>query len=202
MKNINYVINGVLAVAILILFILHFTGKKDSNDTQRATFTSEEDSTGLLPIAYVNMDSLLLNYNYYRDLNEIIMKKQESSRLNINQQANSLQSEVQDFERKINNNAFLTRERAEQEQARLIKKQQDLQELDARLSRELLDEQQRLHEQLRDSLVAQLKIYNKDRSYQVIFSNTSVDNILLAKDAYDITAELIVFLNKNYSPTK
>jgi outer membrane protein len=107
---------------------------------------------------------------------------------------------MQDFQRKVENNAFLTRERAEQEQARLMKKQQELQDFDNRLAQELVSEQQRLNEQLRDTLVSQLRVYNKDKGYQVILSNTMGDNILLAGDAYDITKEVIEYLNKNYAP--
>ena len=197
MKNINYVINGVLAVAVVILYIMQFSGKKESNIAR--TFTSTGDTTALLPIAYVNVDSLLLNYNYSKDLNEIILKKQENSRANITQKALSLQSEMQDFQRKIENNAFLTRERAEQEQQRLLKKQQELQDLDNQLAQELMQEQQKLNEQLRDTIVAQLKVFNQGRGYQVVFSNTMGDNILLAGQAYDITAELLEQLNMNYS---
>ena len=197
MKNINYVINGVLAVAVVILFIMQFSNKKEPNVTRAVA--SSGDLTSILPIAYVNVDSLLLNYNYSKDLNEIILKKQENSRANITQKARSLQSEMQDFQRKVENNAFLTRERAEQEQQRLIKKQQELQELDSQLAEELLNEQQRLNEQLRDTVVSLLRTFNKDRGYQVVFSNTTADNILLADDIYDITVELIEFLNKNYS---
>ncbi|WP_099463344.1 MULTISPECIES: OmpH family outer membrane protein [Parabacteroides] len=197
MKNINYVINGVLAVAVIILFIMQFSGKKESEVTR--TFTSGEDTTGILPIAYVNVDSLLQNYNYSKDLNEIILKKSENSRASITQKARSLQSEMQDFQRKVENNAFLTRERAESEQQRLINKQQELQNLDNQLAQELVAEQQRVSEQLRDTLVSQLKEFNKDKHFQVIFSNTVGDNILLAGDAYDITGELIEYLNKNYS---
>lgn len=197
MKNINYVINGVLAVAVVILFIMQFSNKKEPNVTRAVA--SSGDLTSILPIAYVNVDSLLLNYNYSKDLNEIILKKQENSRANITQKARSLQSEMQDFQRKVENNAFLTRERAEQEQQRLIKKQQELQELDSQLAEELLNEQQRLNEQLRDTVVSLLRTFNKDRGYQVVFSNTTADNILLADDIYDITVELIDFLNKNYS---
>ncbi|MDH6305102.1 outer membrane protein [Parabacteroides sp. PF5-5] len=200
MKNMNYVVNGVLAVAVIILFILQFTGKKDTKAAV-ATFTSDGDPTALLPIAYVDMDSLLLNYNYYNDLLEVIMKKQENSRANINQQASKLQTEIQDFERKIQNNAFLTRQRAEEEQQRLMKKQQELEALDNRLARELMEEQQKLTEQLRDSLLAQLKIYNADRKFQVIFSSRSTDVILLANDAYNITDEILDHLNKNYNPS-
>lgn len=200
MKNINYVISGVLAVAVIILFIMQFTGKKDA-DTARTTFTSEGDSTGQLPVAYVDMDSLLLNYNYYNDLLEVIMKKQENSRANINQQANRLQTEIQDFERKLQNNAFLTRERAEQEQQRLMRKQQELQELDNRLARELMEEQQKLTEQLRDSLLTQLSVYNQEKKFQIIFSSRSTDVILLAEDVYNITDEILSYLNKSYSPS-
>ena len=198
MKNINYIINGVLALAVVILFVLQFTGKKESGVTK--TFTAEESASGLLPIAYVNVDSLLLNYNYSMDLNEIIIKKQENSRASVNQKLRSLQTEMQDFQRKVENNAFLTRERAEQEQARLMKKQQELQDFDNRLAQELVAEQRRLNEQLRDTLVSQLRVYIKDKGYQVILSNTMGDNILLAGDAYDITKEVIEYLNKNYAP--
>ena len=198
MKNINYIINGVLALADVILFVLQFTGKKESGVTR--TFTAEENASGLLPIAYVNVDSLLLNYNYSKDLNEIIIKKQENSRASVNQKLRALQVEMQDFQRKVENNAFLTRERAEQEQNRLVKKQQELQDFDSRLAQELVAEQQRLNEQLRDTLVSQLKVYNKDKGYQVILSNTMGDNILLAGDSYDITQEVIEYLNKNYAP--
>ena len=93
-------------------------------------------------------------------------------------------------------------ERAEQEQQRLLNKRQELQDLDNRLSQELMEEQQKLNEQLRDSIVSQLKVFNQSRGFQVVFSNTAGDNILLANDAYDITTELLEYLNKNYATKK
>jgi outer membrane protein len=200
MKNINYIINGVLAVAVIILFIMQFAEKKVSEET-KPSLAIGENTPSLLPVAYLNMDTLLQNYNYYKDLNEIIVRKEENARASVNQQASQLQSEIQDFERKINNNAFLTRERAEQEQQRLVKKRQELEALDSRLTQDLMAEQQRLMEQLRDSLSAQLKIFNQGKQYQIIFSNISNDNILLADEIYDITNELIIYLNKSYSPS-
>ena len=130
------------------------------------------------------------------------LKKEENSRANVTQQARTLQTEVQEFYRKMENNAFLTRERAQQEQERLMKKEQELKDLDAKLSQDLLMERQKLNEQLRDTVVSKLKVYNKEKGYQVIFSNTDKDNILLAGDSYDITNELIDLLNKSYSTGK
>jgi outer membrane protein len=201
MKNINYIFEGILAIAVIILFGMQWTGTEGVRSAKNAFF-ADGDTAKLLPVAYVNLDSLLQNYNYYKDLNEIVMRKEENARANINQQASRLQAEVQDFERKVNNNAFLTRERAEQEQQRLIKKQQELQALDSRLSQELLAEHNRLNEQLRDSLIAQLKVFNQGKNYQIIFSNIANDNLLLANDAYDITADLLIYLNKHYSPSR
>lgn len=199
MKNINYVINGVLAVAVIVLFVMQFSNKKETKEIKN--IASGEALSAGMPVAYVNVDSLLENYNYAKDLNEIILKKSENSRASVNQKATTLRTEMQEFQRKIENNAFLTRERAEQEQQRLLQKQQELQELDARLSQELMAEQQKLNEQLRDTVVAQLKVYNKDKGYQIIYSNTMGDNILYADKVYDITAELLEYLNKNYLNT-
>lgn len=199
MKNINYVINGLLAVAVVILFVMQFSSKKQS--TEAPAFTTGEDLASLLPVAYVNVDSLLQNYNYSKDLNERIVKMQEDYRANINQKSNVLRAELVDFQRKMENNAFLTRERAEQENQRLMAKQQELQEHADKLQQELGAKQMELNEQLRDTIVAQLKVYNVDKKYQIIFSNAMGDNILLANPAYDITSEFLEVLNKQYSPS-
>ena len=198
MKNINYVINGVLAVAVVILFVMQFSGKKEASVA--SSVAANGDSVNLLPIAYVNVDTLLQNYNYAKDLGERIVKKQEDYRASINQEMKSLQNEAMDFQRKLENNAFLTTERAQQENQRLMKKKQDLEERAAKMEQELAAEQLSSNEQLRDTIVAQLTEYNKTKGYQIIFSNSMGDNILLANPALDITAELLVILNKNYAP--
>lgn len=203
MKNINYVISGVLAVAVIILFILQFSGKKGTTTPQTKEI-SNDGSIASLPIAYVDVDSILLNYNFSKDLSEQILKKQENARANYTQKARQLQTEMEDFRRKYENNAFLTRERAESEQQRLINKQQELQELDAKLSQELMEAQKKLNEQLRDTLIEELKKFNADKKYQMILGNTVGGTILYAENAYDITGEVLEYLNKNYtaSPAK
>lgn len=199
MKNINYVISGVLAVAVIVLFVLQFSDKKNSDSAP--SFSVADSSSALLPIAYVNVDSLLLNYNYAKDMTEAILRKQENSRASVMQKARQLETEVQEYQRKVENNAFLTRERAEQEQTRLMKKQQELQELDARLAQEVMAERQKIDEQLHKNIVDLLEVYNKSKGYQIIFTNTMGDNILLANPKYDITTPVTEFLNKNYNPS-
>ncbi len=200
-NNVNYVIQGILTIAVIILFVMYFSGKKSGTPALSTTTESGEQIAGF-PVAYINVDSLLLKYNFSIDLNEQILKKQENARANYTQKARSLQSEAEEFQYKLQNGAFATRERAEQEQQRLMKKQQELQELDSRLTQELMEQTQAMNEQLRDTVVHYLKQYNQDKGYQIIFSNTAGSPIFLADDAYNITNEIVEYLNKRYSGAK
>lgn len=199
MKNVNYIINGILAIAVVILFVMYFTDQKNGTEVQSSA--NEGVSEGGLPVAYVNIDSLFTNYDYSKDLNEILIQQQENSRANIMQQARVLDADVKDFQKKYETNAFLSTERAQQQEQQLMKKREELQMLNERLSAELMEKQQKMNEQLRDTILSQLQVYNKEKKYQIIFSNAMGDNILLADEKYDITDEVILFLNKRYSPS-
>ncbi len=199
MKN-NYVISGILAAAIILLYILHFTSKPNSLGDQVKYEFAAGDSSISLPIAYINVDSLLMNYNFATDLNEALMRKEESSRASLTQKERQVQTAYQDFQRKIENNAFLTQKRAEEEQQRIEKMGEEYQRMAQQLSNELGIEQQKLNLQLSDSVREALKDFNKNKNFEVILSNTASDNILLAHPKYDVTDDVIVYLNKRYGP--
>lgn len=202
MKNsYSYVISGILAVALVVLYVLHFTSKpsgKDASGRDIAAFSA--DSSATLPVAYVNVDSLLLNYNFAKDLNEALMRKEEGSRASLTQKQRQLQAAVEDFERKRQNNAFLSQERELQERQRILKMQQDYEQVAQRLSQEFALEQQKLNMEMEDTIKVRLKEFNQTRGYQLILSNTGTANILLADKKYDVTKDVIDFLNKKYGP--
>lgn len=201
MKNLSLILNTVLAIAVIVLFVKVFSNNPKS-PSEKAFYKNDSLNAGLLPIAYINVDSLLLNYQFAKEANESLIKKQEDSRLSINTKARQLQTEMGEFQRKLEANAFLSRERAEQEQSRLLKRQEDLRELDGQLSQQLMQVQQKMSEQLRDTINSFLKEYNKDQKYQLILSNTSSDNILYATEGLDITPEITELLNKRYAAKK
>ena len=152
-----------------------------------------------LPIAYVNVDTLLLKYQFAREANESLVKKQEEYRLTINTRARKLQKEMEEFQKKLENNEFMSRELAEKEQTRLQKIQKDIQDLDSKFSNQLKQEQNNLSEEIRKKIKSFLIEYNKDRKYEIIFSNTSGDNILFAFSGYDITNIVLNALNESYN---
>ena len=202
MKNsTHYIISGVLAVALIVLFILHFTSKPVRSETKgRELSMLLNDSSVTLPIAYVNVDSLLINYNFAKDLNESLLRREESTRATLNQRQNQISTAAQEFERKLRNNAFLSQERAQQEQERILKMDQEYQQLAERLTQEFMIEQEKLNIQMEDTIKARMVEYNRSRNYEIIFSNRTTSTILYANDKYDITNDVVEYLNSKYGP--
>lgn len=196
-ESVHYVVEAILAIAVIILFCLTLSGKKS---TSKATPVSDAiaGTESSLPVAYVDIDSLMSNYNYAIDLNEQIIKKYENLRANLTEKGRKLQIEVDDFQRKWQTGSFLSQERAQSEQQRLLKKQEDLQNQQAKYEQELVEEQQRLTEELRKTLISNLQEFNQNKGYQIVYGKQG-NNILIANNAYDITAEIIEFLNNKYS---
>ena len=197
----NYIVSGVLAVAVIVLFILQFNSNSSSKEENGKNLSVLlNDSSISLPIAFVNVDSLLVNYNFAIDLNESLLRKEESTRATLNQRENQINSAAQEFERKLRNNAFLSQERAEQEQERIMKMNQEYQQLAERLSQEFMLEQQKLNIQMEDTIKVRIEEFNKTRNFEIIFSNISTSTLIYAKDKYDVTDEVVQFLNSKYGP--
>ena len=186
-----------LSTVIALSFLMVQCGNKQTSSNQSANDATEAASFGSkLPIAYINVDSLLSKYNDAKDLNEKMINKQENARASINEKARQLKKEQDDFQRKYQNNAFLSPERAQQEYQRLEKKAADLQEYAQRLENENLMEQQKMLMQMNDSINNFIKEYNADKKYEAIFNNAST---LYINPEYDITNEVVELLNKRYT---
>lgn len=193
MNKLQILINVILVAAVAALFVIFFSKKAPAATETLVTGTSE-----VMPVAYLNVDSLLANYTFAQEASEKLMSKQEDARVKMNTKLRTFQNEVADFQRKLENNAFLSRERAEKEQQRLAKKEQELQELEAKLTQDIMIENQKLNQQLADSLNNFLKEFNADGRYHVILSNTAKDNVLMANEQYDITNDVVNGLNARY----
>ncbi len=191
MKNIRLTATAVCAAAMLA-----FTQCQPS--PQPTVITQYMcDSIHALKVAYVDIDTLLINYNLWVDLNEEMLSKEENIRITLNEKAQALQAELEDFESKLNSNAFATRERAESEQNRLLQKRQDLEELQERLTTELMAENEKNNLLFRDSINSFVREYNKLHGYNIILSRMG-DNILYIDGCMNITQQIIDGLNARY----
>ena len=189
-----------MAVAALMFSCTGNNGEKSAApQNEQASVQTYEEGT-ILPIAVINYDTLMANYDLALEANEALIKKQEDVRLDLNQRMRQLENEAADFQNKLENNAFLSRERAESEQRRLLQKNQDLQSLQEQKALEIQEEQQRTGERLRDSLNSVLSTINKDGKYHLIMTTNSFnENVLFAAPQYDITMEVVEMLNERYN---
>ena len=198
MKKTNFILNGFLALTICLMFA-QCAGNNNASTTSAPVAGATGSSN--MKIAFVEIDSLLTKYNFWNDLSEQMLKKEENSRTTLNEKGKKLEAEVREFERKIQNNGYASRERAEQEQARLMKQQQELQELQQKLANDLAAKNQKNSLELRDSINSFLNEYNKTKGYDLIISNTAFDNLLYGNPAYNITNEIVEGLNARYNPS-
>ena len=155
---------------------------------------------GGVKIAYVEVDSLMTQYEFCKEFTLILEKKSTNARNTLNSKGQALQSAMANFQQKLQNNGFTSREQAEGQQAAIQRQQQSLQELQARLESELATETQKYNAGLRDSLAHFLDAYNKDKKFDLILTKQG-DNILYAAKRFDITADVINGLNKRYKST-
>jgi outer membrane protein len=161
---------------------------------------NDSASVGGVKIAYVEVDSLMTQYEFCKEFTMILQKKSTNARNTLNSKGQQLQSAMANFQQKLQNNGFTSREQAEGQQAAIQRQQQQLQELQARLENELASETGKYNDALRDSLNHFLNDYNKDKKFDLILTKQG-DNILLAAKRFDITNDVINGLNKRYKST-
>lgn len=195
MKKIN-VLRIVMAFAAILIFAQCANNVKETASQNTAPATTE--SAQSLKIAYVDIDSLLNNYKFSVTLRNEMLRKGENMRMTLSEKAKVIQADMEDFQRKMENNVYATRQRAEEEQTRILKSQEDYARLEQRLVNELSAEEQKNNLILRDSINNFLKDYNVAKGYDLILSRMA-DNILLANEALDITKEVIDGLNDRYA---
>ena len=184
-------------VFVLVTVCLVACGNKASKEVKKTAAPAGTVALSVsATIGVVNSDSILEKYTFAIQARETMTKKAEDARLSLNTKAKQLQKELADFQNKINNNAFLSRERAEQEASRLQKKQAEIQMHGETLENEFLAEQQKLSLQLKDSINMAIREINKDKRFSMVLSTSSLtDNVLYVDDNLNITNEVLEFLN-------
>jgi len=185
------------AAAVLALASCNNASPKMDEKTDTNAETTDQNG---VKIAFVEVDSLMTQYEFCKEYSLILQKKSNNARNTLTQKGQQLQNAMANFQQKLQNNGFTSREQAEGQQAAIQRQQQSLQELQARLENELANETAKYNEGLRDSLMHFLDKYNKDKKYDLILTKQG-DNILYAAKRFDITNDVINGLNKAYKST-
>jgi outer membrane protein len=198
MKNVSLGVNVLLSIAIIVLYFLHFTGR----GTPVETNAGMQAVNPAAKIVYLNMDSLLTNYVESKELNEAYLKKMESNRTELNYRVKVWTQDGEAFQRKLDNNGFTSRERADQEYKELMLRKEKLEQMEQEMREITVREQMELNRRLYEVLISFLAEYNKEKGYDMILSTTLGGNVFYAEPGFDITGEVVNRLNARYADGK
>jgi len=188
---------GSLMLSAVALFMTSCENQKEAAPVQQTEEAKQE-----LKIAYVIIDTLTNQYEYFKEVDSLFQKKQENAENTINEKGRNFSAQVQEFQRKVQSNS-ITQQQYESEQARLQKLQQDIESLQARLSQKLQEEYQKDLTALTDTIKNFTASYASEKGYDYILCKSSgIDNVLYGAPEYDVTEEVVTALNKRYKKSK
>lgn len=202
MKKFTLIFNVVLTLAVVALFVLHFSSKSGKTTTAGAV---QEDVTAELSAtftaAWVNVDTVLNSYDMYFDMRKELEENSRKLEAELNAKSRTFEKEAMDFQDKVQK-GLVTRSEAQQLQTSLANKEQDLYRLRDEMRMQLAEEEQVMLRKIQHSITEFLKEYNEGKGYHIILSSTFGGPLLYGHPALDITNDVLKGLNAKYSANR
>jgi outer membrane protein len=147
-------------------------------------------------IVFVNSDSLLNNYDYYKAIKTKLQTLSQQAQAELAAKGTAFQKEVAAYQKGASS---LTPVQKAATEKRLAKKQQDLQTLGQSTNQQLQEEEANQNTKLYDRIAAYLKIYTKTKGYKIVLTYSRANaSMLYGDDSLDVTKEVLVGLNEEY----
>ena len=200
MKKANLILNIVLILAVAALFVLHFTGA--GKPVHSAAPGSESVTASKGDIVYINLDTLVNQYDMYNDLRSELQGKLTAIENDINKQGRALENDIKSFQEKMQK-GLLTRSQAESMNNDLAQRDQDLRNLTQQKQMEMAEEENVMYNKVMDAITSYIETYNKDKQYALILTNKdTTTNVINGDSGLKITDEKIRGLNAGYIKNK
>ena len=191
MKSISWVVNGVLAIAVIVLYFLHFNS---SNVPVKSAALSSENGR----IAYFEIDSIQNNYAFFKEVKSELQVKDMENAKQLTALKNAYIAKYQDLQK---NGQYLSQAEVGSRQQELVQAEKNYTNKEQQLSQELQEESFKRLQEVKKKIELYLEKYNKNKTFAYIFSSNP--DLMYYKDtAYDITADIIKGLNEEYKPKK
>ena len=192
-KNLSIIINIVLAAALIVLYVLHFSNSESSLPSDNNI--SEEEVSSDFTIAYILSDSLLANYQYVSDENDKLRKRTEQIEKDYRNRAEGLQKELNDYQANYGN---LTIGQARSIEENLGQKEQNLRLYQESVRQELLEMEANISRKLYTTVTEFLKTHSEREGIQMVVKFDASSDVLYAGAGLDITAQVLDSLNARY----
>jgi outer membrane protein len=198
MKKLHIVLFSVLFLAIALLYVLFFTGKDGARDDTPGSAVVQSDAQG---IAFVNIDSVIYNFEMFHDRSDELMAKQQKAETELNNKGTQYERSARDYQDKVNKGLVTRATAAEMEQS-LYQQQQELVTLRDNLQSDLIEEEQVMNRQIVEYITSYLEDKQADYNFQYILGKSFGSVVLYGDSALDITDRLVEELNSKYLAEK
>jgi outer membrane protein len=189
MKPNSWIVNGVMAVAIIVLFVLHF----NSNSTH---IKSSAMAAGGVKVAYFEIDSIQNSYNFFKDVKAALQAKDVENAKQLTGLKNAFAIKYQELQK---NGQYLSQAEIGARQQELAQLEKNYTNREQQLAAEMQEESFKRLQEVKQKIEAFLVSYNKNKEFAYIFSSNP--DLMYYKDtAYDITADIVKGLNAEYKP--
>lgn len=218
MKNLSLIISGVLAALVIYLFIEVQSLKKGSitPDTETIVSTEDNSDSGIdlkdldtlinqtplnFPIAFVNLDSVTANLEYFKIQGDKIEKEMGNKGRVLQDRERKLAEEKQRREKDLANGTyFKTQDQVAFWQKDFQERVMKFQEESYQYQQEITQKQIAINKETTESLKKFLKKYRTKRKYSYVLPQSAQADILLyANNSLDITEDVIKALNAEYN---
>lgn len=198
MKKLSIALFSALFLAIAFLYLLYFSGNKKNktNVTERVSVATSAEG-----IAFINIDSVIINFEMFFDRREELLAKQKKAEAELNSKGSLYEKNAKDFQEKVTKGLVTRATAAEMEQG-LVKQQQELVTLRDNLQSNLLEEEQVMNRQIIDYITTFLEENKSEYNYQYILGKSFGSVVLYGDSALDITKRVTDAINSKYKAEK
>jgi outer membrane protein len=193
------VLYSLFAVAIIVLYILHFTSGSCKKATTPAVVPSGVPTSG--EIVYINMDSINAHYELVKILQTDIEAEKVKQEDIFQNRQKSLENKYAIFERNYQSNQ-LTPVQIENTQQQLMAESEQLKADYEMVMENLSSRHSMALKQIYDSLTNTTHRINSSRNASFIFMYQTGGQLLVADPAKDITNEVLKELNSHFNGKK
>lgn len=200
MKKVSLWLNIILIVAVAGIYVLYFTGEGKESLTQETGAKEQVEGQTIdrgYSIAYVNIDTLMSEYQFFIDERDKLTEKMGESEAELQIKSRDFEREVRNFQDQVNK-GLITRTKAQMLQQELAQKEQQLYATRDNIAQQLSEEEQVMLRQGLDRIMKFLEEYNKEHNYRFILSKTFGSQVLYADNSLNITRDVLNGLNEQY----
>ncbi|MBV6429441.1 MAG: hypothetical protein KIPDCIKN_03999 [Haliscomenobacter sp.] len=190
--NIALILSSILLIAVGYLFFAQNQGGAPSGKTAASAMPA---SPGGLNIVFVNSDTLLEKYIFYQDKVNALDLKSKDAEAALQARGRALEREFLQAQQKVQQ-GLLAPNQVQQEEQRLMQKQQSLVAEQEKVGKQLMDERQKLLTELEKQVKDILEAVRKEKGYDYILNYGPGTGVLMVNDSLDITPLVLERLNQ------